>query len=318
MADVKISGLPASTVPLAGTEVLPIVQSSTTKKVSIANVTAGRAISALSYTPTGSAVPVNGVFLPATNAVGLSTDSEERLRVFASGGVSIGNTTDPGATNLSVTGTITSAAHTANSFIPNLSTIPTNGLYLPAANTIGWATNSTAAMRVNATQDVLINSTAIVQTSKFSVSFDGVARNGFGMNDSTGSGASVGYQNFLRSGAGVGSISYSSGSGLISYNVTSDYRLKENVIDLPNGLSTVLKLKPRQFDWKNTGNTTTGFIAHELQAILPHAVTGEKDALDSEQKPVYQQMDSSFLIATLVKSIQELNAKFDDYVASHS
>ena len=105
MADVKISGLPASTVPLAGTEVLPIVQSSTTKKVSIANVTAGRAVSALSFAPTGSALPVNGVFLPAANAVGLSTDSEERLRVFATGGVSIGNTTDPGATNLSITGT---------------------------------------------------------------------------------------------------------------------------------------------------------------------------------------------------------------------
>jgi len=52
MADVKISGLPASTVPLAGTEVLPIVQGGTTKQVSIANVTAGRAISATQYTST--------------------------------------------------------------------------------------------------------------------------------------------------------------------------------------------------------------------------------------------------------------------------
>lgn len=50
MADVKISGLPASTVPLAGTEVLPIVQGGATKQVSVANVTAGRAISALSIT----------------------------------------------------------------------------------------------------------------------------------------------------------------------------------------------------------------------------------------------------------------------------
>jgi hypothetical protein len=50
MADVKISGLPASTVPLAGTEVLPIVQGGTTKQVSITNVTAGRAVAALSVT----------------------------------------------------------------------------------------------------------------------------------------------------------------------------------------------------------------------------------------------------------------------------
>jgi hypothetical protein len=55
MADTKISGLPASTVPLSGTEVLPIVQGTTTKKVSIANVTAGRAVSALSLTSTNDA-----------------------------------------------------------------------------------------------------------------------------------------------------------------------------------------------------------------------------------------------------------------------
>lgn len=57
MADVKISALPASTTPLAGTEVLPIVQSSTTKQVSVANLTAGRAVSALSLSLTN-ALPV--------------------------------------------------------------------------------------------------------------------------------------------------------------------------------------------------------------------------------------------------------------------
>ena len=52
MADTKISALPASTVPLAGTEVLPIVQSSSTKQVSVANLTAGRSFSALGMTLT--------------------------------------------------------------------------------------------------------------------------------------------------------------------------------------------------------------------------------------------------------------------------
>jgi hypothetical protein len=73
----------------------------------------------------------------------------ERIRIAASGGVSIGNTTDAGASNLSVTGTITSAAHTANSFIPSSSTVPTNGMYLPAANSVGFATNSTERMRID-------------------------------------------------------------------------------------------------------------------------------------------------------------------------
>jgi len=55
MPDVKISALPAATVPLAGTEVLPIVQSATTRQVSVANLTAGRAISASSATVAGRA-----------------------------------------------------------------------------------------------------------------------------------------------------------------------------------------------------------------------------------------------------------------------
>ena len=50
MADTKISGLPASTTPLDGTEVLPIVQGATTKQVSVANLTLGRAITALNIT----------------------------------------------------------------------------------------------------------------------------------------------------------------------------------------------------------------------------------------------------------------------------
>jgi hypothetical protein len=52
MADTKISGLPASTTPLAGTEVLPVVQSGVTRQVSVANLTAGRAVSATQLTLT--------------------------------------------------------------------------------------------------------------------------------------------------------------------------------------------------------------------------------------------------------------------------
>jgi hypothetical protein len=76
MADVKISGLPASTVPLAGTEVLPIVQGGATKQVSIANVTAGRAIAASTVQATttmgvGAATPSAsgaGITFPATQS----------------------------------------------------------------------------------------------------------------------------------------------------------------------------------------------------------------------------------------------------------
>jgi len=61
--------------------------------------------SATSFRPTSSTIPTNGMYLPNTNTLGLATNTTERMRIFSSGGVSIGNTTDPGATNLSVTGT---------------------------------------------------------------------------------------------------------------------------------------------------------------------------------------------------------------------
>jgi hypothetical protein len=97
----------------------------------------------------------------------------------------------------------------------------------------------------------------------------------------------------------------------VAYNTSSDYRLKENIVDLPNALTTISQLKPRQFDWKETSKTTTGFIAHELSEVMPQAVTGEKDAVDEHGNPQYQGIDTSFLVATLTAAIQELNAKVD-------
>ena len=105
-----------------------------------------------------------------------------------------------------------------------------------------------------------------------------------------------------------GSITYNRAGGLVAYNTSSDYRLKENIVDLPNPLAIVAQLKPRQFDWKETKITTTGFIAHELAEVCPHAVTGEKDAVDADGNPVYQGVDTSFLVATLTAAIQEQQA----------
>jgi hypothetical protein len=96
MADTKISALPASTVPLAGTEVLPIVQSSTTKQVSVANLTAGRSISAVSFAPTGSTVPTNGMYLPAANSVGISTNGVNAVYIDASQNVLVGTSNASG------------------------------------------------------------------------------------------------------------------------------------------------------------------------------------------------------------------------------
>ena len=121
-------------------------------------------------------------------------------------------------------------------------------------------------------------------------------------------------QSFRAATTVVGSIT-SNGSST-SYNTSSDYRLKENIVDLPNALTVISQLKPRQFDWKETKETTTGFIAHELSEVMPQAVTGEKDAVDEKGNPAYQGIDTSFLVATLTAAIQELNAKVDAQAAT--
>jgi hypothetical protein len=111
----------------------------------------------------------------------------------------------------------------------------------------------------------------------------------------------------------VGSIT-SNGSST-TYGTSSDYRLKENIAPMTDALEKVAQLKPVTYTWKNTGINDSGFIAHELQEICPNAVTGEKDAVDSEGNPVYQGVDTSFLVATLTAAIQELNAKVEAQAA---
>jgi len=92
MANSKISALTSATTPLAGTETLPVVQSSTTKQVSVANLTAGRSVSAASFIPSSSTIPTNGVYLPIANAVGLAANSAHICMADSSGSFIVGTT----------------------------------------------------------------------------------------------------------------------------------------------------------------------------------------------------------------------------------
>jgi hypothetical protein len=105
----------------------------------------------------------------------------------------------------------------------------------------------------------------------------------------------------------------------VSYNVTSDYRLKENVAPMTGALAKVSALKPVTYTWKDGNKDGQGFIAHELQAVVPDCVVGEKDAVETylddegneQTRPKYQSIDTSFLVATLTAAIQELKAELD-------
>jgi hypothetical protein len=133
---------------------------------------------------------------------------------------------------------------------------------------------------------------------------------GFGLQTShvTGTASGQSYAYFVYGGIGIGSITQN-GTTAVLYNTTSDYRLKENVTTVTTGLATITALNPINFDWISDKRNDTGFLAHEFQAVIPNAVVGEKDAVDSDGKPVYQQMDNSGAIPYLVAAIKELNAE---------
>ena len=115
---------------------------------------------------------------------------------------------------------------------------------------------------------------------------------------------------FTHTGTEVGSITYSNtGAAYIS---TSDYRLKENIAPMTGALAKVQALKPVTYNWKSDGSEGQGFIAHELQAVVPDAVSGEKDAVNEDGSIKPQGIDTSFLVATLTAAIQEQQAMIEE------
>jgi len=163
--------------------------------------------------------------------------------------------------------------------------------------------------------DAYLNTVTQRNSGQLSLDYNGTARGGIGINDTASANASA-FIGFLTGGTFRGSISNNNNTA-VAYNTTSDYRLKENIAPMTGALSKVAQLKPCTYTWKETGEQSQGFIAHELAEVCPDAVTGEKDAVDSEGNPKYQGVDTSFLVATLTAAIQELKAEFDVYKASH-
>ena len=107
----------------------------------------------------------------------------------------------------------------------------------------------------------------------------------------------------------VGNITTNGSS--TTYGTTSDYRLKENVEPLSGGTATIDELNPVKYEWKSSGAYGDGFLAHELQAVIPEAVDGEKDAVDANGKIKPQVVDLGKIVPHLVCAVQELKAELD-------
>jgi len=114
----------------------------------------------------------------------------------------------------------------------------------------------------------------------------------------------------FRIGAGateIGTITKASAT-TVAYNTSSDYRLKENVQPMQNALAVIGALKPCTYDWIGHDESGEGFIAHELQEIIPIAVTGVKDAVNEDGSIKAQGVDYSKIVVHLVAAIQEQQA----------
>jgi|5_EtaG_2_1085323.scaffolds.fasta_scaffold02893_7 hypothetical protein len=109
---------------------------------------------------------------------------------------------------------------------------------------------------------------------------------------------------FRTQNADRGIISFN--GSVMSYGGTSDYRLKENIKPMENGLERLNRLNPVSFNWKDTGMNSEGFIAHEVQEVFADVVTGEKDGKQM------QTVDYGRITPLLVKAIQEQQAVIED------
>jgi hypothetical protein len=105
----------------------------------------------------------------------------------------------------------------------------------------------------------------------------------------------------------------SSNTSGTTYGVSSDYRMKENVSDVTDGITRVKQLKPKRFNFIDDEENTLidGFIAHEAQTVVPESVTGTKDKVDDEGNPVYQAIDQSKIVPLLTAALKEAIAKIE-------
>ena len=263
----------------------------------------------------------SGIDLSTNDVVAVKTANTERMRVDASGGVAIG------ATSVS-SGFKTELNHSGETYGLKLTNgsssvrfgaggpeISATGARLDIrttdSNEMRFYTNNSERMRLDSSARLFFGTAgAEPSSSQVGARISGTNGDNF-WKSSTGSSTS-GYDQllFLNGNGIVGSVS-TSGSAT-SYNTSSDYRLKENVVTDYDATTRLKQLKPSRFNFKADKDTTVdGFLAHEVSSIVPEAVRGEKDAVDADGNPKYQGIDQGKLVPLLTKALQEAIAKIE-------
>jgi len=301
-----------------------------------------------------------------SNALEISSGSQDgdysndtwtpRLVVTSDGNVGIG-TSSPAATsstykNLQVALAATVSGRTDDSPLYLSSNLSYNNGWKYIANTtatqIGLGTNIqfftapagtsgagatlTERMRIKDNGNLLLNRTTDLDTSMIAISQQD-SKNAISI-QAPNTNAFMAMQFYNSSGSRVGYIQYSNTNTV--YSTSSDYRLKENVTADWDATTRLKQLNPVRFNFiADTDTTVDGFLAHEVQSVVPEAITGEKDAMRDEEYevtpavldedgnevtpavmgtrsvPDYQGIDQGKLVPLLVKSLQEALDKID-------
>ena len=183
------------------------------------------------------------------------------------------------------------------------------GIYIPqSSNDLRFYTNGADRVSIDSSGNLLVGATSQTQGGKIFSSFNQSTNQGITLQNTNSSNSAYFVYMLNSAGNAAGSITQS-GATSVNYGSGSDYRLKENIQPMTGALAKVNQLNPVTFDWIADKTQGQGFIAHELQVVVPECVYGEKDAVDSEGNLKYQMVDQSKLVGVLTAAIQELSAQ---------
>ncbi len=226
------------------------------------------------FNDTGGANATGINFTAGTNVLSFYTGGTERLRINSNGSLTATASLTYPSGNGPAWGATYITGHSSSHFI-NFFTSATERMRIDSGGNVYFNQFSTTSPGLsNTTQGAVIS-----DSGRLFSSVNG-AWSLFNRNGDDG-----GVIQFARSGTVVGSISVSTSS--TAYNTSSDYRLKENVTDITDATTRLKQLNPVRFNFIADADTTVdGFLAHEVQDIVPEAITGTKDGMRDEEYQV--------------------------------